>query len=208
MFNTCNDPTVCSWSEDGTMIVVKNVSKFENDIIPQFFKHNKFTSFVRQLNFYGFRKINNINNSIRIDAPTEKNWRFYHPKFQHNRTYLLKQMKRSPIKKKEKKTEQLTTTTTQSVGISNNNVAKGTTIDDDEIKCNGDHQLHNTITTTTATTTVTPIDIPPPPPPPPPSHLLQSNMDDYSGDNNNEGDLLFGEYYDSDCNSTGSDLVF
>jgi hypothetical protein len=205
MFNTCNDPTVCSWSEDGTMIVVKNVSKFENDIIPQFFKHNKFTSFVRQLNFYGFRKINNINNSIRIDAPTEKNWRFYHPKFQHNRTYLLKQMKRSPIKKKEKKTEQLTTTTTtQSVGITNDNVVKGTTIDDDEIKGNGDHQLHNT--TTTTTTTVTPINIRPPASPPPPSHLLQSN--DYSGDNNNEGDLLFGEYYDSDCKSTDSDLVF
>ena len=64
MIDTC-DEDICSWSDDGETFVVKNPTKFEKDIIPQFFKHNKFSSFVRQLNFYAFRKIK-TNNSIRI----------------------------------------------------------------------------------------------------------------------------------------------
>jgi hypothetical protein len=34
-------------SEDGKTFIVKNTTAFEKDIIPQFFKHNKFSSFVR-----------------------------------------------------------------------------------------------------------------------------------------------------------------
>ena len=66
MVDTC-DPAVCSWSEDGETFVVKHPKKFEQEIIPQFFKHSKFSSFVRQLNFYAFREIK-TNDSIRIDA--------------------------------------------------------------------------------------------------------------------------------------------
>ncbi|KAL7552647.1 hypothetical protein ACHAWF_016348, partial [Thalassiosira exigua] len=47
MIDTC-DPTICGWSEDGSTFVVKDPSKFETVVIPQFFKHNKFSSFVRQ----------------------------------------------------------------------------------------------------------------------------------------------------------------
>ena len=46
MVDTC-DPTVACWSEDGETFVVKNPEKFEKQIIPQFFKHSKFSSFVR-----------------------------------------------------------------------------------------------------------------------------------------------------------------
>merc|ERR1712159_70885 len=56
MIDTC-DPTIACWSEDGETFVVKDPNKFEQQIIPQFFKHSKFSSFVRQLNFYAFRKI-------------------------------------------------------------------------------------------------------------------------------------------------------
>jgi heat shock transcription factor 2 len=97
MVDTC-DPAVCSWSEDGETFVVKHPKKFEQEIIPQFFKHSKFSSFVRQLNFYAFRKIK-TNDSIRIDtaleAATANYWRFFHPKFQRGKPEWLQEIKRS-----------------------------------------------------------------------------------------------------------------
>ena len=35
------------------MFVVKDPDTFASQIIPQYFDHNKFSSFARQLNFYG-----------------------------------------------------------------------------------------------------------------------------------------------------------
>lgn len=52
MVDTC-DPTVACWSEDGETFVVKNPEKFEKQIIPQFFKHSKFSSFVRVSSIFG-----------------------------------------------------------------------------------------------------------------------------------------------------------
>ena len=46
MINTCNSDIAC-WLDDGETFVVKNPEKFEQVIIPQFFKHSKFSSFVR-----------------------------------------------------------------------------------------------------------------------------------------------------------------
>lgn len=96
MVDTC-DPTVACWSEDGETFVVKNPEKFEKQIIPQFFKHSKFSSFVRQLNFYAFRKIKYAD-TIRIDpkleAETANYWRFRHEKFQRGKPELLQEIKR------------------------------------------------------------------------------------------------------------------
>jgi hypothetical protein len=46
-----------SWSDAGDSFVVKNTQDFAAKVIPCFFKHSNFSSFVRQLNFYGFRKV-------------------------------------------------------------------------------------------------------------------------------------------------------
>lgn len=97
MINTC-DVNVASWGEDGLTFVVKNPIVFEKVIIPQFFKHSKFTSFVRQLNFYGFRKIK-YSDSIRINTVLEEKtanfWRFRHDNFRKGREDLLVEIKRS-----------------------------------------------------------------------------------------------------------------
>ncbi|KAK4346496.1 hypothetical protein RND71_032835 [Anisodus tanguticus] len=48
---------VISWNESGTTFVVWKTAEFAKDLLPNYFKHNNFSSFVRQLNTYGFRKI-------------------------------------------------------------------------------------------------------------------------------------------------------
>ena len=51
------------WDDDGTTIIITDPFKFSNKILPKYFKHDNYSSFNRQLNLYGFHKINNIKNS-------------------------------------------------------------------------------------------------------------------------------------------------
>mmetsp|Transcript_37078 Transcript_37078/g.78269 ORF Transcript_37078/g.78269 Transcript_37078/m.78269 type:complete len:483 (+) Transcript_37078:114-1562(+) len=95
MIETC-DPDICSWTPDGEMFVVKNPDLFASEIIPQYFDHNKFSSFARQLNFYGFRKIQTkpIRNED-FDKSTAKHVTFFNEKFKRGRYDLLKEIQRS-----------------------------------------------------------------------------------------------------------------
>lgn len=95
MIDTC-DSSICCWSPDGDMFVIKDQDRFAAEIIPQYFDHNKFSSFARQLNFYGFRKIQSkpIRNED-FDVSTAKYVTFFNEKFKRDRYDLLKEIQRS-----------------------------------------------------------------------------------------------------------------
>lgn len=45
------------WSESGDVFRVISPSEFSKEILPNYFKHSNLSSFIRQLNMYGFHKV-------------------------------------------------------------------------------------------------------------------------------------------------------
>lgn len=94
LITTCDDE-LAEWSDGGETFTVKNPNKFAKTEIPNYFEHNNFASFSRQLNFYGFKKV--PLKAIRIEErrSTQGHLRFHNENFKRGRVDLLKKITRS-----------------------------------------------------------------------------------------------------------------
>ncbi|KAJ9475130.1 Heat shock transcription factor [Pseudozyma hubeiensis] len=101
LYSMLEDPSISdliSWGSSGTVFSVANPAEFSRLVLPNWFKHSNWQSFVRQLNMYGFHKVNHSYQGNPTDEVQV--WEFRHPSFRRGEIALLNDIKRKSSRQK------------------------------------------------------------------------------------------------------------
>jgi len=118
LYKLANAPQTAShiaWSDEGSSFWVVNVEAFSRDVLPVYFKHNNYASFVRQLNMYGFHRSTEPKGKVEPGVTLVE--RFSHPMFVKGREDLIAEIHRKSTTTvtKRVKTEEMDGNTPMSV---------------------------------------------------------------------------------------------
>ncbi|XP_064398216.1 heat shock factor protein-like isoform X2 [Halichondria panicea] len=86
------------WSDNGKTFVVCDYPNFAREVLPHYFKHSNFSSFVRQLNLYGFRKVSHPDEGALIKTQANETFEFWQTNFRRGHHELLHLVQRKPNK--------------------------------------------------------------------------------------------------------------
>eukprot|EP00903_Cladosiphon_okamuranus_P006531 g6382.t1 len=78
---------IVMWTSTGTAFGIRDMASFRQDVLTCYFKHNKFSSFQRQLNLYGFRKV----------VKGRESGCYMHPSFLRDHPEKLTEVKRGVV---------------------------------------------------------------------------------------------------------------
>ncbi|CAR29441.1 hypothetical protein ZYGR_0AD01230 [Zygosaccharomyces rouxii] len=93
MLNDESNGNLIRWAEDGKSFVVVNREEFVHQVLPKYFKHSNFASFVRQLNMYGWHKVQDVKSGS-IQNSSDDKWQFENEFFIRGREDLLQHIVR------------------------------------------------------------------------------------------------------------------
>ena len=85
-----------AWKSD-SIFMIKDKDRFCDEVLPKYFRHTNFNSFIRQLNMYDFHKSRN---------KFAEEHEYFHPYFKRGQPALLSKIKRQSNRSHPKRTSQ------------------------------------------------------------------------------------------------------
>ena len=79
---------IISWTPSGLAFMIHDMPRFVSEVLQKYFAHQKFSSFQRQLNLYGYRRIE--------PGGDEPAGSYYHPSFRQDGEDLVGEVRRTP----------------------------------------------------------------------------------------------------------------